>query len=87
MQDVVDRAQAFARVAHGEQTRKYTGKPYVVHTDEVAAIVAAHAGTPEMIAAAHLHDVIEDTPTTFDAIVAEFGQEIADLVAGVVRPA
>ena len=52
MQDLVDRARAFARVAHAEQTRKYTGEPYVVHTDEVAAIVAAHGGTPEMIAAA-----------------------------------
>lgn len=81
MQDVVDRAQAFARVAHAEQTRKYTGEPYVVHTDEVAAIVAAHGGTLEMIAAAHLHDVLEDTPTTFDTLVSEFGHDIADLVA------
>lgn len=81
MQEVVDRARAFARVAHAEQTRKYTGEPYVVHTDEVAAIVVAHGGTPEMIAAAHLHDVLEDTPTTFDTLVSEFGHDVADLVA------
>ena len=81
MQDVVDRARAFARVAHAGQTRKYTGEPYVVHTDEVAAIVAAHGGTPEMIAAAHLHDVLEDTPTPFDTLVLEFGRDVADLVA------
>ena len=80
MDQVMDRARAFARVAHGEQKRKYTGQPYVVHTDEVAGIVAAHGGTPEMIAAAHLHDVLEDTPTTLDALVAEFGHDVADLV-------
>jgi (p)ppGpp synthase/HD superfamily hydrolase len=81
MHSVVDRARAFARVAHAEQTRKYTGEPYVVHTDEVAALVAGHGGTPEMIAAAHLHDVLEDTPTTFDTLAAEFGRDIAELVA------
>lgn len=41
MQDLVDRARTFARVAHAEQTRKYTGQPYVVHTDEVAAASGA----------------------------------------------
>ena len=81
MQSLVDRARAFARVAHAEQTRKYTGEPYVVHTDEVAAIVEAHGGTPEMIAAAHLHDVLEDTPTSFETLVAEFGRDVAEMVA------
>lgn len=67
MQSLQDRAQAFARAAHAEQTRKCTGEPYVVRTDEVAAIVEAHGGTPEMVAAAHLHDVPEDTPTSFES--------------------
>ena len=81
MQSLVDRARAFARLAHAQQTRKYTGEPYVVHTDEVAAIVEALGGTPEMVAAAHLHDVLEDTPTSFDSLVAEFGSDVAELVA------
>jgi (p)ppGpp synthase/HD superfamily hydrolase len=68
MQSIEDRARAFARAAHAGQTRKYTGEPYVAHTDEVAAIVAAHGGTSEMIVAAHLHDVLEDTPTSFETL-------------------
>jgi (p)ppGpp synthase/HD superfamily hydrolase len=80
--DLVERAAAFAIAAHGDQKRKYTGEPYVVHTQEVAAIVAAAGGTQEMIAAAHLHDVVEDTPATETDVAREFGPVVAELVAG-----
>lgn len=80
MSNLEKRAAIFARKAHGDQVRKYTGEPYVVHTQEVAAIVASVGGTPEMIAAAHLHDVLEDTPTTAAEIEAAFGPTIARLV-------
>lgn len=58
-----DRALAFARVAHGEQKRKYTGNPYIEHPIRVAQLVREAGGTEEMIAAAYLHDVVEDVPT------------------------
>lgn len=55
-----DRALAFARTAHGEQKRKYTGNPYIEHPIRVAQLVKEAGGTEEMIAAAYLHDVVED---------------------------
>jgi len=62
IKDFIGKAYAFAHDAHDSigQKRKYTGAPYWVHTDEVAAIVADVTDDPEVIAAAHLHDVLED---------------------------
>lgn len=58
-----DRALAFARAAHGEQKRKYTDNPYIEHPIRVAQLVKEAGGTEEMIAAAYLHDVVEDVST------------------------
>ncbi len=60
--DLINRAKDFAHWAHDavEQKRKYTGEPYWHHTDAVAALVEEDGGTDEMIAAAHLHDTLED---------------------------
>jgi (p)ppGpp synthase/HD superfamily hydrolase len=63
------------------QLRKYTGDPYIVHPAEVASQVAAWGGTDEQIAAAWLHDVVEDTGVSIDTVRAEFGDAVADLVA------
>lgn len=60
--NLTDRALAFARAAHGEQKRKYTGNPYIEHPIRVAQLVKEAGGTEEMIAAAYLHDVVEDVP-------------------------
>jgi (p)ppGpp synthase/HD superfamily hydrolase len=82
--DVVHKAQVFAIAAHSavKQVRKYTGEPYYVHPAEVAQIVAGVPGsTPEMVAAAWLHDVVEDTGCTFDDIHLNFGIDIATLVS------
>ena len=56
------RARSFAHHAHEfiAHKRRYTGDPYWHHTDAVAALVTVHGGTQYMIAAAHLHDVLED---------------------------
>jgi (p)ppGpp synthase/HD superfamily hydrolase len=72
----------FATAAHAAvgQLRKYTFEPYIVHPAEVAGIVAEAGGTPEMIAAAWLHDTVEDTGVTSELIRAEFGDEVATLV-------
>lgn len=74
------KAAAFAARLHGEQRRKYTGEPYVVHCLEVAQIVADAGGSSVMVAAAILHDVIEDTAAEMVDVVAAFGPEVADLV-------
>ena len=80
---LIERARVFATAAHAAvgQKRKYTYDPYIVHPEEVADIVANVAGaTEEMIAAAWLHDVVEDTGVTNETIRAEFGDKVAELV-------
>ena len=81
--DIVRKAQVYAMAAHAAvgQRRKYTGEPYIVHPAEVASIVASVPGsTPDMVAAAWLHDVVEDTGCTFTDIHMAFGIDIATLV-------
>jgi (p)ppGpp synthase/HD superfamily hydrolase len=80
--EIVERARIFATAAHSAvaQLRKYTMEPYIVHPREVAGIVATVCHTPEMLAAAWLHDVVEDTGVTNEVIRAEFGDKVAELV-------
>jgi (p)ppGpp synthase/HD superfamily hydrolase len=82
MTDLVARARTFATAAHAAvgQLRKYTFEPYIVHPEEVAGIVSEYGGTPEMIAAAWLHDTVEDTGVSIELIRSEFGSEVSDLV-------
>jgi (p)ppGpp synthase/HD superfamily hydrolase len=79
-QELVQRALAFATLAHHGQKRKYSGQPYIVHPIEVAEIVRTVEHDDEMLAAALLHDVVEDTDVTIEAIKSEFGEGVADLV-------
>jgi (p)ppGpp synthase/HD superfamily hydrolase len=80
-QKLIDFAYRYAADAHGDQKRKYTGEPYVEHLIAVARLVHAHDGDCEMVAAALLHDVLEDTDRTFDDLMhAGFGHGIAKLV-------
>jgi (p)ppGpp synthase/HD superfamily hydrolase len=80
--DLEARALAFATAAHGaiDQRRKYTGEPYIVHPVAVAELVRSVPHTPAMLAAAYLHDVVEDTPVTIEAVRAAFGPEVGELV-------
>lgn len=81
--NVVERARIFATAAHAAvgQVRKYTGEPYIVHPAEVASIVATVPNhTDEMLAAAWLHDTVEDTEVTMADIRNEFGFVVAELV-------
>lgn len=81
MDNRINRALEFATKAHGDQRRKYTGELYINHPIEVAKLVADVPGaTTEMVMAALLHDVIEDTPVTRSEIESEFGQDVAELV-------
>ena len=83
MSDLVKRAERFARVCHAGQCRKGAAKePYNIHLEEVSSLVEAWGGSEEAIAAAWLHDTVEDCPpTSHEDLVAEFSVYIADLVA------
>ena len=80
--DIVEKARVFATAAHAAcgQLRKYTYEPYIVHPADVVSIVKTVPHTNEMLCAAWLHDVVEDTGVTIETIREEFGSEIADLV-------
>ena len=78
---MLDEVLKFATMAHGDQKRKYTGEPYIVHPIAVSEIVKTVPHTDEMIAAALLHDVVEDTPFTIDDINDRFGNKVAELVS------
>lgn len=82
MSNTTYKAKLFAEAAHKAvgQVRKYTNAPYIVHPIEVAEIVRSVRHTDAMIAAAYLHDVLEDTKVTEQELRAEFGDEITDLV-------
>jgi guanosine-3',5'-bis(diphosphate) 3'-pyrophosphohydrolase len=83
---LLTRAALTAAEAHKGQTRKGGEVPYVNHVIEVAHLVAEAGGTPEMVAAALLHDTVEDSDTTAEAVAALFGPCIATLVAGLTDP-
>lgn len=79
---LVEKAKQFATIAHKRinQLRKYNNQPYTVHLSSVANIVASVTDDEEMIAAAWLHDVVEDTPATLYDVEKEFGTGVAELV-------
>lgn len=82
--NILAAAHAFATAAHTaiDQRRKYTNEPYITHPEAVAALVMQYGGTETMVAAAYLHDVVEDTPITIEDIRDFFGSEIASIVDG-----
>lgn len=77
---LLDKAIIFATKAHSGAKRKGTNVPYIVHPIETAAIVSAMTDDQEIIAAAVLHDVLEDTDATEDDLYARFGTRITELV-------
>lgn len=81
---LIEHARLFATAAHAAigQRRKYTDDPYIVHPQAVAELVSTVPHTPAMIAAAWLHDVVEDTEITSKDIHTHFGEEVGLLVDG-----
>ena len=77
---LVDAAIRFAVDAHAGTERRGKGFPYVLHVLEAAAIVASMSPDPELLAAAVLHDTVEDTDVTLEQIRAQFGARVAALV-------
>jgi len=77
---LLDRAIIYAVKAHAGIERRGKGFPYIVHPMEAVEIVATMTPDQELLSAAVLHDVVEDTPVTVDDLRAEFGDRIATLV-------
>src|SRR5215203_1771632 len=76
-------AEAY-NVAHGGQTRK-SGEPFVYHPLATADVLAELRLDPTTIAAALLHDVLEDTGATKEELAHRFGDEVAEIVDGVTK--
>ena len=81
---IVERAYQAAEKAHLGQTRK-SGDPYITHPIAVALILAELGIGPAGLAAALLHDTVEDTEYKLDQLRADFGDEVAMLVDGVTK--
>ena len=79
--ELLDRAIVFAVRAHAGTERRGKGFPYIVHPLEAVEIVATMTSDQELLAAAALHDTVEDTDVTLAQIRAEFGDRVAELVA------
>ena len=84
---LVDAALIFAARAHRHQVRKGTDVPYIVHPVGVMLLLE-HAGEtdPELLAAALLHDTLEDAGVTLAELSQRFGPRVADIVAGCTEP-
>ena len=78
---LLDRAIIFAVRAHAGTERRGKGFPYIVHPMEAVEIVATMTSDQELLAAAVLHDTVEDTDVTIEQIRAEFGERVASFVA------
>ena len=81
MMELVSNAIVFSVQAHDGMRRKTSDTPYILHPCEAAAIVGSLTNRQEVIAAAVLHDVVEDTPITIQEIESKFGARVAELVA------
>ncbi|OIJ21968.1 (p)ppGpp synthetase [Anaerobacillus alkalidiazotrophicus] len=80
----LEKAYEFALKAHGEQYRK-SGEPYILHPIQVAEILIDLEMDPDTIAAAFLHDVVEDTDVSLEQLKSEFNDQVAMLVDGVTK--
>ncbi len=81
---LIERAYATAEKAHRGQMRK-SGEPYITHPVAVATILAEVGMTSPTLAAALLHDTVEDTDYSLEQLTADFGPAIAQLVDGVTK--
>lgn len=81
---LITKAYNYAISNHGDQKRK-SGEPYIIHPMQVAYTLATMNLDDATICAALLHDVIEDTDATYDDLVKEFSEEIAEMVDGVTK--
>ncbi len=82
--DKIQKAYEFIKEKHKGQKRA-SGEDYIIHPIEVAKILGELNMDPTTIISALLHDVLEDTDTSYEDLKGEFGQEVADIVEGVTK--
>ena len=83
-EDLVRRAYVFSAAAHKDQKRR-SGEPYLIHPLEVSLILAQMGLDSTAVAVGLLHDVLEDTLTTYEKMVSIFGDDVANIVEGVTK--
>ncbi|MBI2267497.1 MAG: bifunctional (p)ppGpp synthetase/guanosine-3',5'-bis(diphosphate) 3'-pyrophosphohydrolase [Armatimonadetes bacterium] len=83
---VIDLAIEVAAKAHRTQIRKGTDIPYISHPFAVGLLLAREGCSDEVVAAAILHDTVEDTPITLDYVRQIFGEKVASIVDGCSEP-
>ena len=81
----IENALIFATKAHAGKYRKGTKRPYIIHPIEVMSIVMHFTDEEYVLAAAVLHDTVEDTSVTIQRVEKEFGSRVAELVASVTE--
>ena len=84
---LVTQAVVFAAQAHDGALRKGSQIPYIVHPMEAVAIASTLTDDPHVLAAAALHDVMEDCAVDYDTLLARFGSRVADLATRASRRA
>lgn len=84
--DLIKKASDFATLKHKGQIRIFGKIPYISHPSAVADLVTKYGGSAEMIAAAWLHDTLEDTDTTEEELREKFGDKVANLVVEISSP-
>lgn len=77
---ILEKALRLSALAHKNQTRKGTPVPYIIHPVMVAHLLQKYGASDTVIAAALVHDVLEDTPITLDELRSELGEDIAHIV-------
>lgn len=86
MTELIEKARKFGSKAHSGQVRKYTGEPYFTHCESVAEMVLHFTRDDEAIAAALLHDTVEDCDVSIEEIAEEFGETVAEYVWYLTKP-
>lgn len=79
---IVSEALVFATQHHQHQHRKGTKIPYMAHLLNVCKLVAENNCSDEVLAAALLHDIVEDTDVTIEQVEEKFGRQVAEIVRG-----
>ena len=85
MQNIVKRALDFAEKSHEGQYRRYGNKPYITHPVAVSSLITHFTEDEEIVAAALLHDVMEDCAVSYEEIKEKFGERVANMVSSLTN--
>lgn len=80
MREIVKKAKQFSTIKHQGQVRKGNNQPYITHPQAVYNIAKTVTNDHAILASCWLHDTLEDTQTTYQELLEQFGREIADIV-------